>query len=122
VLLHTGLREFEVLNITWQDIRAGVLTVRGSITKNGKERHIPLNKRAASALRNLIQRKEAVNGTDKIFGHLVTNALGGRTGLENRLHRAFDEAGIHGGGLGFHIFRHGFATMWIQKGIEVKTV
>src|SRR5262249_29672377 len=27
VLLHTGLREFEVLNISWQDIRDGVLTV-----------------------------------------------------------------------------------------------
>jgi integrase/recombinase XerD len=122
VLLSTGLREFEVLSIEWNDIRAGVLTVRGDISKNGKARHITLNKLCEDALHRIFERKETISGTDKIFGHLVTNPLGGRTGLENRLRAAFHSAGIRGDGLGFHVFRHTFATRLIRIGVDIKTV
>jgi site-specific recombinase XerD len=124
VLLNTGLREFEALSIQWRDIRAGILEVRGEITKNGKARHIPLNAEALKALGELVSRKKETRkaNTDSIFDHLVTNPLSGRTGLENRLHEAFKKAGIRGHHLGFHVFRHTFATRLIQAGVDIKTV
>jgi len=124
VLLSTGLREFEALSIQWRDIRASLLEVRGEISKNGKRRYLPLVGEAETILKNILARKKKMlkTGTERVFDHLVANPLGGRTGLENRLREAFKKANIHGKGLGFHIFRHTFATRLIQKGVDVKTV
>src|SRR5262249_12539324 len=87
VLLNTGLREFEALSIQWRDIRASLLEVRGEISKNGKRRYLPLNGEAETILKSILVRKKPTlkTGTECVFDHLVTNPLGGRTGLENRL-------------------------------------
>jgi site-specific recombinase XerD len=124
VLLKTGLREFEALLIQWRDIRASLLEVRGEISKNGKRRYLPLNGEAETILKNILARKKKMlkTGTECVFDHLVTNPLGGRTGLENRLREAFKKASISGPHLGFHVFRHTFASTLIQRGIDIKTV
>src|SRR5262249_20125566 len=111
VAINTGLRQGELLRLSWRDIdwNAGILTVQE--TKAGDTRRVPMNSTVLGVLAIL---KEQENGepSDYVFHH------GARY-----LRRAFDKA-VQEAGLApfrFHDLRHTFASRLAMQGANVRT-
>jgi site-specific recombinase XerD len=119
VALNTGLRRTELFEIQVRDVQQGCLVVRAEVAKGRRERTIPLNQAAESALRSALDTQlltRSLERTDRIFAH-----CGGIDGAEDLLGRCFADAGIQGAS-GFHVFRHTFATRLLSQGTDVRTV
>jgi site-specific recombinase XerD len=115
--LQTGLRRGELFNIEWRDCKNKLLTVRAEISKGRRERTVPLNDTAIGVLAALVRGKNPVPLRDKVFSH-----LGSIEGVDDLLHRAFLDAGIHDDRIGFHTFRHTHATRLLERGASIRTV
>jgi len=112
VAINTGLRQGELLRLTWRDVdwNAGILTVQE--TKAGDTRRVPMNSTVFGVLATL---KEQHHGepTDHVF------PLGARY-----LRRAFDKA-VQAAGLApfrFHDLRHTFASRLAMQGANDRTL
>jgi integrase len=110
--LHTGLRQGELLRLTWPDVdwNVGVLTVQES--KAGERRRIPMNSTVVGLLSGL-KAQQAGNVTEKIF------PCDGRY-----LRRAFTKA-VKAAGLSpfrFHDLRHTFASRLAMRGANDRTL
>jgi integrase len=97
--LNTGLRQGELLRLTWADIdwNVGVLTVNE--TKAGERRRVPMNSTVVSVLTEL--KASGPTGEEPIFTHTA-----------RYLRRAFDKS-VKTAGLTpfrFHDLRHTFAS------------
>lgn len=122
--LHTGLRFGELIALTWDDInfKENVLTVSKSVSrgylgspKNNKIRHIPLNNILTSMLAN----RKLIDNNILIFPNKVGNYQ-----IQERcrtwLHRICKEAGLRK--IGWHTFRHTFASRLAENGISMRTI
>jgi len=110
--LHTGLRQGELLRLTWADVdwHVGILTVQE--TKAGDRRRIPMNSVVQGILTDL-KAKTCPGHTDRIFPH-----------DDRYLRRAFDRA-VTGSGLmpfRFHDLRHCFASRLAMQGANDRTI
>ena len=123
VALKTGLRQGELLALTWDDIDlvAGRLVVsrnlsRGEITtpKNGKTREVPLGDDVLAALK----RHRHLRG-DVVF---CTSAGAMFTKGESKhpLWRACKRAGLRR--IGWHVLRHTFASHLVMRKAPLKAV
>lgn len=123
VALKTGLRQGELLALSWDDIDlvAGRLVVsrnfvRGEITtpKNGKTREIPLGDEVLAALK----RHRHLRG-DVVFckadGTMFTKGES-----KHPLWRACRRAGLRR--IGWHVLRHTFASHLVMRGAVLKAV
>jgi integrase/recombinase XerD len=124
--LHTGLRRSELFGLMWKDcIRDGLIKVRREIAKGRRERTVPMNPVVGQVLKDLIlqkkkecpSKKKEAYLNEKIFSH-----LGSIDGVDDLLHRALLDAGIHDERIGFHMFRHTYATRLLEKGADIRTV
>ncbi|OGW59141.1 MAG: hypothetical protein A2Y48_02735 [Nitrospirae bacterium RIFCSPLOW2_12_42_9] len=109
--LNTGLRQGELLRLTWQDIdwNMGILTVRES--KSGEARRVPMNSTVQEILTTL--RPQDYSQEDTIFPHDA-----------RYLRRAFDKA-VSKAKLNpfrFHDLRHTFASRLAMQGANDRTI
>jgi integrase len=117
--LNTGVRRGELFRLRWTDIRwdptCPVLTVRGSITKNGRSRAIPLNRRASEVL--LAWGKGRMDEDGLIFP--------GKDGkpfntLKTAWNKILEDAGLVD--FRWHDLRHTFASRLVINGVDLNTV
>ena len=119
----TGLRQGELLALTWDDVDLvkGLLVVsrnlsRGEITtpKNGKTREIPLGDDVLASLK----RQRHLRG-DLVFckpdGSMLTKGE-----CKHPLWRACKRAGLRR--IGWHVLRHTFASHLVMRGAPMKAV
>ena len=107
LILHTGLRRSEALNLRWTDTGDDELRVRG---KGEKMRTIPLNAEA----RTIIERQ--VRMSPFIFA--IPNRGSGSV-LRRVTETVTRRAGV---GFHLHLLRHSFASRLIASGVDIVTV
>ncbi|HZI34024.1 MAG TPA: integrase [Candidatus Binatia bacterium] len=110
-LAFSGLRIDEARHVVWNDVdfEKGLLHAR--ITKNGKDRWIPLN----SSLRQLLEKmrmKRAKESADKIVMQVFE--------CQKSIDRAAKLVGVKR--ITHHDLRHLFATRCIEAGVDIPTV
>ena len=110
--INTGLRQGELLRLTWADIdwNVGVLTVQE--TKAGDRRRVPMNSTVQGVL-TALRATTRPSPTDCIFPH-----------DDRYLRRAFDRA-VKVSGLSpfrFHDLRHTFASRLAMQGANDRTI
>lgn len=110
--MHTGLRQGELLRLTWPDVdwNVGVLTVQES--KAGERRRIPMNSTVVGLLSEL-KARNTEEPAEEVFPH------DGRY-----LRRAFTKA-VKAAGLApfrFHDLRHTFASRLAMQGANDRTL
>ena len=112
--LHTGLRQDELLSLTWDRVDMFRKTILIADTKNGKPKTIPLNKTALGIL-------ESKARVISINGRIVFHSKCGTKIDKHNLRRAFviamESAGIED--FTFHGLRHTFATRLAQSGYDL---
>lgn len=124
ILIHTGLRISELINIKWSNITEHdddshgliyVILVRG---KGDKERFVYLSYPEASENIEFLKKKISTNDS-----YLFTTTQGNqcnRSNLFNIVKKILQKAGIEKSGL--HIFRHTFARNLVGKNINLSTI
>ena len=107
VILNTGLRRSEALNLRWLDIGDDEIQIRG---KSGKTRTIPLNAEA----RLVIARQPRIS--TYVFQVPNRNASGVLRRVTETIKRKTGVA-FH-----LHLFRHAFASRLLAAGVDVVTI
>jgi len=144
VTLFTGLRESEVLGLTWDciDFEEGEVLVNKQLaktkhiggdytftpTKNGKERYVPV---APTVLRALAEHRKVQEGWKEAAGSawcdelnlVFTNEIGEHL-VQDTVYSHFKKivAQIGKPNLRFHSLRHSYAVSCLEYGDDVKTV
>ena len=112
--LHTGLRQDELLSLTWDRVDVFRKTILIKDTKNGKPRTVPLNKTALGIL-------ESKASVISIRSRIVFHSMCGTKIDKHNLRRAFviamERAGIED--FTYHGLRHTFATRLAQSGVDL---
>lgn len=117
VMVETGLRVKELLNIRLDDIDFNDNTIRVRAPKSYQERIVPFQTVVKRALRKYI----AVRGnldTNILFVNLNNEPLGVK-GLQTAIAKYGRIAGIKGVRCSPHTFRHTFAKMAVQNGANI---
>lgn len=110
--IHTGLRQGELLRLTWQDVdwTVGVLTIHE--TKGGERRRVPMNSVVQTLLAGLRDTGRPVL-TDRVFPH-------DHRYLRRAFAKAIDRAGL--APFRFHDLRHTFASRLAMNGANDRTL
>jgi len=85
IAIHTGMRQGEQFSVEWGQVEMASLQIYLSKTKNGSDRHVPLNSVALAALQSLVPRKtgpmyrsprtgERLQSLEQIFERAVKDA------------------------------------------------
>lgn len=117
--LNTGLRRGELFDLTWADCvlegQSPRITVKGERAKSGRTRHVPLN---ATALDTLKKWKTQCGDSDLVFTSPIT---GGRfDNIKKAWVKLTKDAKVSN--FRFHDCRHHFASMLVQKGVDLNVV
>jgi integrase/recombinase XerC len=129
----SGLRLSELVSLNLEDINLSsrVLRVQG---KGGKERMLPFNRSAATALRDYLQdRRELLHnaptrartlGRQSAVDPLFLNYRGGRlsTRSVDRLVRRYVAQSSTKLGISPHALRHSFATHLLERGADLRVI
>ena len=120
LLLYTGVRRQELLDLTLDDIdlKEGWLRVRRG--KGMKMRLVPLVPEAASAVQDWLEFRPQCS-----HHYLLTTLTGkplGRHGLQNLFRKALRTAGIVRPGVTIHSLRHTFATLLLRNGCDLMSI
>ena len=112
IAINTGLRQGELLQLTWRDIdwNAGILTVQE--TKAGDKRRMPMNSTVLGVLTSL-REGCATEPTNHVFPH-------GARYLRRAFERAVKAAGLIP--FRFHDLRHTFASRLAMQGANDRTL
>lgn len=108
--MNTGVRRGELLALRWSDVdlREGLLTLRGSTTKTGQTRHIPLNAEAHATLSKWREQSQI----DRVFP--VATSFKSAWGALLRNARISN--------LRWHDLRHHFASRLAQRAVPLNTI
>ena len=112
--LHTGLRQDELLSLTWDRVYMMRKAILIKETKNGKPRTIPLNKIALDILEC---KAKVLSFKSKIVFHGKAGTKIDKHNLRRAFVIAMERAGIED--FRFHDLRHTFATRLAQSGIDL---
>jgi integrase len=110
--LNTGMRQGEILSLTWKHINFERNLICVENTKNSLTRYIPMNKPVRELL--LAKHKSSTSNNEEVFKY--RNANGPRV--------AFWWACRHAGieDFHFHDLRHTFASRLVMKGAHIRTI
>ncbi len=129
-MLHTGLRLNECTKLHLNDVtlseRKGTVLVQNG--KGGRQRSVPLNSHARSAIEDWLkvrpagQRSRDQRGDDYLWVAVEADEVNGLTGrsVQRVLKRYAQEAGLEQ--LTPHILRHSFAKNLINSGVGLEKV
>lgn len=125
LLLYTGLRSKELLNLNIDDLdmKNRLVMVRasgGDIVKNYAERKVVLSKKCASILEEWLCIRPNVEGNDALFLNIYGKRLT-RSGLYKIVLNTGKRAGIERN-VYTHLLRHTCATSMLRAGIPVTEV
>jgi integrase len=112
--LHTGLRQDELLSLTWDRVDMFRRTILIADTKNGKPKTIPLNKTALGILES---KGKVISIRSRIVFHSKCGTKIDKHNLRRALVIAKEKAGIED--FTFHGLRHTFATRLAQSGVDL---
>jgi len=117
VSLNTGLRQGELLSLTWSDITlpAQQLTIKGTNAKSGKTRHIPLNTDAMAALKQW--RQQSPDSNVLVFPGAKGKQI---VDVKTAWAKLLKDAGIDH--FRWHDMRHDFASRLVMAGVDLNTV
>jgi integrase/recombinase XerD len=123
LLLDTGLRINEALNITIHqiDFRELTLTVPSEIAKNRKDREIPLTREVAKRLKELYEETTGYFGDD--IDYIFYNSYGDQLmpdSFRQRIYRIKKRLNIER--IHPHMFRHTFARNYVLNGGDIFTL
>ena len=117
--LNTGLRRGELFDLTWADCaldgQSPRITIHGGKAKSGRTRHVPLN---ATALDTLKKWKSQSGDSELVFPSPIT---GGRFDNIKKTWTNLVKA-AKADDFRFHDCRHHFASMLVQKGVDLNVV
>ena len=117
LLIYTGMRRQELLNLTLEDVNLTEGTLRVVSGKGNKTRLLPLVSEAQEVIAQWLEQRPQ-NG----HGQLLTGRDGrplGTHGLNLLFHRAAKKAGLERDGVTLHTLRHSFATMLLHKRVDL---
>ncbi len=125
----TGLRVGEMVSLDWSDLDLSARTLR-VIGKGNKERMVPFNRAAESALRDWLARWEPLADPARVANDpsdaepVFLNARGRRISdrdvrrlLDRHVAAASLAAGVHP-----HTLRHTFATHLLENGADLRSI
>jgi integrase len=117
IAVNTGMRQDNILSLTWKqvDLNRGVITLEH--TKNGERLCLPMNDKVKILLTEL--KKVRHINSDYVFHDKTGSKLSAST-VQHSFHRACKEAGIQD--FRFHDLRHTFASWLVQSGVDLYTV
>lgn len=117
--VNTGLREMEIISLTWDQIdipgKVVILSNQSHVTKSSRVRNVPLNKTAL----DVVMRRLCTGG-----GILVFTYKGKRI-FQNHFSGKFKKYIIKAGlntKYNFHSLRHTFASWLVQAGVSIYEV
>jgi integrase len=115
--VNTGLRQGEILKLSWDriDFQRQTLTILEQ--KNGERDTLPLNEKATEVLR--ARGKVRLLNTNLVFLSQAQTALDA-SNIIRAFHKARKEARLTD--LRFHDLRHTFATRLVQAGVDIYKV
>jgi integrase len=115
--LNTGMRQGEILSLSWPDVDLFKRTATVVRSKNGEKRTIPLNRKAFAVL------KAKARGRNITEGYVFASDVGTKI-LARNLHRGFCAARKRTNieNFRFHDLRHTFATRLVQAGVDLYKV
>ena len=118
--IHTGLRQSEQFNLRWEDIDLGSKVLTIPLSKSGETRHVQLNGKAISILKELKSRQVIL--TPWVFPSPVnpTKPRDGNAFYKKVFIPAVEKAGLLG--VVWHTLRHSFCSRLVQAGIPLTTV
>ena len=111
VALQTGMRQGEILGLTWKNVDFEQKTIYVAHTKTGRPRKLPMNEPVEVELRSV---KQDASSEEHVFSYA-------RTGLKLTTFRHAWEGACSAAkifGLRFHDLRHTFATRLRGKGVH----
>lgn len=118
VLLSTGLRRNEMLNLDMKSIYGNNFIVQG---KGNKQRFVPISKALEKVLKKYIPERNKIAYTEKlIITREGKNLTAG--GLRTIFKKISTAVGIGGKRFSSHTFRHYFATKSIQQGMDIASL
>jgi len=112
--LHTGLRQDELLSLTWDRVDMVRKTILIKETKNGKPRTIPLNRDALDILET---KSKVVSFKSQIVFHSKSGTKIDKHNLRRAFVIAMERAGTEE--FTYHSLRHTFATRLAQSGVDL---
>jgi len=120
LLLYTGLRRQELLELDLDDVdlRQGWLRVRRG--KGSRMRMVPLAPEAISAIEDWLEFRPQCRH-EGLFATLTGKRLG-RHGLQALFRKALSNAGIARPGLTVHSMRHTFASLLLRNGCDLMSI
>lgn len=122
LMVNTGLRRQEVINLDVDDIdlNTNLITVRHG--KGAKDRLVPINKMAREALVQYLSVRPPCEDDALFVGMRTSRIRIGKSYLQGLFRRCLDQAGIRRKGLSLHKIRHTFATRLLERGADLRTL
>ena len=117
VLVFTGIRRAELLELRLTSVDMGQATLRIERGKGGKTRLVPLSHQAVTALKDWLELRPECDH-DYLFTSQACGRLG-RRALTGALRRALASAGLERKGITPHKLRHTFACLMLQSGCDL---
>ncbi|MCT4619869.1 MAG: tyrosine-type recombinase/integrase [Marinisporobacter sp.] len=120
LLIFTGARRSEVLNMDWDDVDFGKKTIKIRKTKNKKQRLVPLVEPLTSHLWNYLQTRMPLSNRA-----IIISDKGNRMSVSNMqtlFKRYLKKCGLDKKNYTIHKCRHSYASLLCQSGVDIVSI